>query len=66
MRAPCTGSYRPAGSGSKPLEPIDSQALVAAGIVVRQLADGPVRHVQAALLQDKRAPATRAVLDLVR
>jgi DNA-binding transcriptional LysR family regulator len=64
-------------------EPVDSQALVAAGmgigvthslgvwmsrsdIVVRRLADGPVRHVQAALLHDHRAPATLALLELLR
>jgi DNA-binding transcriptional LysR family regulator len=35
-------------------------------IVVRRLADGPVRHVQAALLRDHRAPATRALLEQLR
>jgi DNA-binding transcriptional LysR family regulator len=35
-------------------------------VVVRRLADGPVRHIQAALLRDHRAPATLAVLDILR
>jgi DNA-binding transcriptional LysR family regulator len=35
-------------------------------IVVRRLAGGPVRHVQAALLRDHRAPATLALLELLR
>jgi DNA-binding transcriptional LysR family regulator len=35
-------------------------------IVVRRLSDGPVRHVQAALLRDHRAPATLALLELLR
>lgn len=35
-------------------------------IVVRRLTEGPVRHVQAALLRDHRAPATLALLELLR
>jgi DNA-binding transcriptional LysR family regulator len=35
-------------------------------IVVRRLADGPVRHIQAARLRDHRAPATLAVLEILR
>jgi DNA-binding transcriptional LysR family regulator len=35
-------------------------------VVVRRLAAGPVRHVQAALLRDHRAPATLALLELLR
>ncbi|HEX7297384.1 MAG TPA: LysR substrate-binding domain-containing protein [Solirubrobacteraceae bacterium] len=35
-------------------------------ILVRRLTEGPVRHVQAALLRDRRAPATLAVLELLR
>jgi hypothetical protein len=35
-------------------------------IVVRRLGDGPVRHVQAALLHDHRASATRALLEQLR
>jgi DNA-binding transcriptional LysR family regulator len=35
-------------------------------VVARRLADGPVRHIQAALLRDHRAPATLAVLDILR
>jgi DNA-binding transcriptional LysR family regulator len=35
-------------------------------IVVRRLSDGPVRHVQAALLRDHRAPATLGLLELLR
>jgi DNA-binding transcriptional LysR family regulator len=35
-------------------------------IAVRRLIDGPVRHVQAALLRDHRAPATLALLEFTR
>ena len=35
-------------------------------VEVRRLADGPVRHIQAALLRDHRAPATLAVLEILR
>ena len=38
-----------------------------AGVVVRPLAgDTPVRHVQAALLRDQRAPGPRALLEVLR
>jgi DNA-binding transcriptional LysR family regulator len=38
-----------------------------AGIAVRPLAgDAPVRHVQAALLRDQRAPGPRALLEVLR
>jgi DNA-binding transcriptional LysR family regulator len=37
-----------------------------ADVVVRRLSDGPVRHIQAALLRDHRAPATLAVLEILR
>jgi DNA-binding transcriptional LysR family regulator len=35
-------------------------------VVVRRLTEGPVRHVQAALLRDHRAPATLALLEILR
>jgi DNA-binding transcriptional LysR family regulator len=35
-------------------------------VVARRLVDGPVRHIQAALLRDHRAPATLALLEILR
>jgi DNA-binding transcriptional LysR family regulator len=35
-------------------------------VVARRVADGPVRHIQAALLRDHRAPATLAMLEILR